>query len=287
MGNKIILSADQTCDLGPVLREKFNVEFVPTTIILEDKEYIDNVTITADDIYKAYWDKKVLPKTVAINMAEYQQKFEPWVRDGYEVIHLTLGSALSASYRNAVLAAQELGHVYVIDSCNLSSGFGNLVIEAARRIAEGKLSAKEICDEVQALTPCSHASFILDTLEFMRAGGRCSTVAALGANLLKLKPMIEVDNLNGGAMHVGKKYRGELGKVLVNYTKDVLSAYPDIAKDHVFITHSGIDESYIELVRNTIRETMDFEEIYVTRAACTISCHCGPRTLGVLFMTES
>ncbi len=99
--------------------------------------------------------------------------------------------------------------------------------------------------------------------------------------------MIEVDNKSGGAMHVGKKYRGELGKVLVNYTKDVLAAYPDIVRDHVFITHSGIDESYIALVLKTIEETMEFKNIYVTRAACTISCHCGPNTLGVLFMTES
>ena len=228
MSKKIILSADQSCDIGPVLQETFGVEFVPTTIILEDREYIDNETITADDIYRAYWDRKVLPKTTAINMAEYLQKFEPWVRDGYEVVHVALGSALSASYRNAVLAAEELGGVYVIDSCSLSTGFGNLVLEAAKRIAAGKLTAQQIQQEVQALAPRSHASFILDTLEFMHAGGRCSTIAALGANLLKLKPMIEVDNKSGGAMHVGKKYRGELGKVLVNYTKDVLAAYPDI-----------------------------------------------------------
>ena len=286
MSKKIILSADQSCDLGPVLQEKFGVEYIPTTIILEDKEYIDNETITADDIYRAYWDRKVLPKTTAINMAEYMQKFEPWVQDGYEVIHVALGSALSASYRSAVLAAEELGNVYIIDSCSLSTGFGNIVIEAAKRIAEGKLSARQIQQEVQALTPRSHASFILDTLEFMHAGGRCSTVAALGANLLRLKPMIEVDNRNGGAMRVGKKYRGDLGRVLVSYTKDVLAAYPDIVRDHVFITHSGIDESYIQLVRKTIEETMDFQDIYVTRAACTISCHCGPNTLGVLFMTE-
>ena len=286
MSKKIILSADQSCDIGPVLQETFGVEFVPTTIILEDREYIDNETITADDIYRAYWDRKVLPKTTAINMAEYLQKFEPWVRDGYEVVHVALGSALSASYRNAVLAAEELGGVYVIDSCSLSTGFGNLVLEAAKRIAAGKLTAQQIQQEVQALAPRSHASFILDTLEFMHAGGRCSTIAALGANLLKLKPMIEVDNKSGGAMHVGKKYRGELGKVLVNYTKDVLAAYPDIVRDHVFITHSGVPDEIIETAKAAVLSYQNFEEICVTRAGCTVSSHCGPGTIGVLFLHE-
>ena len=148
------------------------------------------------------------------------------------------------------------------------------------------MPAEQIYQEVSALATHSHASFILDTLEFMHAGGRCSAVTALGANLLRLKPCIEVNNLRGGAMNVGKKYRGNLEKVLPQYTRDKLADRADLVLDRVFITHSGISEKYIDLVRNTIQEVADFREICVTRASCTISCHCGPNTLGVLFLTK-
>ena len=158
-------------------------------------------------------------------------------------------------------------------------------MEAGKRIAQG-MSAEQIQQEVKALVPYSHASFILDTLEFMHAGGRCSMVTALGANLLHLKPCIEVDNQKGGNMGVGKKYRGPLEKVLVQYTKDKLQNRKDLRNEHIFITHSGISQERINLVKETIQEISDFKDIYVTQASCTISCHCGPNTLGVLFMTK-
>ena len=281
---KVILSADSTCDLGQELKERYQVNYYPHHIILGGKDYMDNVDITPDIIYDAYWTKKILPKTAAINVEEYKQYFKPWISEGYEVVHLNLGSALSSSYQNCCLAAEEMGGIYPVDSCNLSSGMGHLVLDAAEMIGRG-MPASQISEALKARTGKCHASFILDTLEFMHAGGRCSSVTALGANLLNLKPCIEVDN-SSGAMGVGKKYRGNLEKVLVKYTKDKLAAYEHIRRNRIFITHSGIDDSYIELVRRTIQETMDFENIYVTRASCTISCHCGPNTLGILFETE-
>lgn len=227
----------------------------------------------------------MLPKTAAVNVQEYIEHFRPWVEDGYEVIHVNLGHALSSSYQNCCLAAQELGHVHVIDSCNLSTGTGLTVVAAGKMIEEG-LDAETIAEKLRGGTSRRHASFILDTLTFLSAGGRCSSVTAFGANMLKLKPCIQVDNRDG-SMAVGKKYRGALDKVLVKYAKDELARYSDINTDLLFITHSGIPQDYIDLVKKTVEDTIPFKEIHITKASCTISCHCGPNTLGILFETNS
>ena len=240
MGKKVILTADSTCDLGEDLKERYQVHYYPYHIILGEKQYTDSVDIVPDDLYAAWRERRLLPKTAAI------------VGEGYEVVHLNLGSALSSAHQNCVAAASELGHVYPVDSCNLSTGTGLLVIQAGERIRAG-MSGAEVQRELQALVQRSHASFILDTLEFMHAGGRCSSIVALGANLLHLKPCIQVDNKNHGAMSVGKKYRGALEKVLPQYTADVLEAYGELDLDHVFITHSGISQERIDLVARRSR----------------------------------
>ena len=282
---KIILSADSTCDLDEELKERYHVNYFPLHINLNGKDYLDNVTITPEEIYQEYYDHKVLPKTAAVNVQEYIEHFRPWVEQGCEVIHVNLGHALSSSYQNCCLAARELGHVYVIDSCNLSTGTGLTVVAAGKMIAQG-MDAETIAEELRNGISRRHASFILDTLTFLSAGGRCSSIAAFGANVLKLKPCIQVDNRDG-SMSVGKKYRGSLDKVLVRYVKDELARYPDIDPDLLFITHSGIPQDYIDLVKKTVEETMKFKEIHVTKASCTISCHCGPNTLGILFESKS
>lgn len=282
---KIILSADSTCDLDEELKERYHVNYFPLHINLNGKDYLDNVTITPEEIYQEYYDHKVLPKTAAVNVQEYIDHFRPWVEAGYEVIHVNLGHALSSSYQNCCLAAQELGHVHVVDSCNLSTGTGLTVVAAGKMIEEG-LDAETIAEKLRAGTSRRHASFILDTLTFLSAGGRCSSVTAFGANMLKLKPCIQVDNRDG-SMAVGKKYRGSLDKVLVKYVKDELARYSDINTDLLFITHSGIPQDYINLVKKTVKDTIPFKEIHITEASCTISCHCGPNTLGILFETNS
>ena len=281
---KIILSADSTCDLDEELKERYHVNYFPLHIILDRKEYRDNVDITPEEVYQAYYDRKILPKTAAVNVEEYMEHFRPWVEQGYEVIHINLGSALSSVYQNCCLAAAGLGHIHVIDSCNLSAGTGLLVVAAGKMIQQG-LDAETIARELRERTSRCHASFILDTLTFLHAGGRCSSIAALGANVLKLKPCIQVDNRDG-SMGLGKKYRGALDKVLVRYVKDELARYSDISPELLFITHSGIPQEYISLVKKTVEETMHFNEIHITKASCTISCHCGPNTLGILFETE-
>lgn len=178
IGSRIILSADSTCDLGDELKARYAVHYYPFHVILDGQTYADGVDLMPDDIYRVYREKKILPKTAAINTAEYIDYFRQWTDQGYEVIHLNLGSGLSATHNNCRLAAEELPGVYVIDSCNLSTGSGLLVLEAADRIAAG-MPAAQIAQEVRALTSHAHASFVLDTLEFLYKGGRCSALAML------------------------------------------------------------------------------------------------------------
>lgn len=284
MVGKIVLSADSTCDLDDMLKERYQVNIRPLHVILGNDQYKDGMDITADDIYNAYSRYHIIPKTAAINVQEFIDYFKKWTDEGYSVIHFNLGSGLSSSYQNCCIAAQELGNVYPIDSCSLSTGTGLLAIEAAERIAQG-MEAPKIVQEINDIKAEVHASFIIDTLEFLHAGGRCSALAALGANILNIKPCIEVD-IADGKMSVGKKYRGTLDKVLKQYTADKLEQYPNIKLDRIFITHSGISQERIDLVKKTIQDIAGFREILVTRAGCTISSHCGPNTLGVLFMTE-
>ncbi len=281
---KILLSADSTCDISGSLLERTEAHLLPMHIILGEKSYEDGVNITPDEIYANFKSTGKLPKTAAINTQEYVDVFTPYVEQGYDIIHISLGSALSSSYQNCETAAARLGHIYPINSCNLSSGSGHLVLEAAERIRQG-MAAPEIAQELKALVPKCHASFVVDKLDYLRAGGRCSTLAMLGANLLQIKPSIYVDNKDG-SMTVGKKYRGKLERVLVSYVHDQLAQYDRIRPQRIFVTHAGIGQPYIDVVKQEVERLNFFQEIFVERASCTISSHCGPGTIGILFMTE-
>jgi len=287
--HQIVLSADTPCDIGEELKLRYAVSLYPLHIILDEKQYTDGLDITSAELYEAWWKHKLLPRTAAINPEEYQSYFQKFLDQGCDVIHISLGSGLSSSHANAVLAANLLkdkGNVYVIDSCSLSTGFGLLVCEAGERIKAG-LPAEQIVNEVSALTQDSRASFVLDTLEFMRAGGRCSSITQIGAALMNLKPTILVRNDRQGSMVVGKKYMGKLAPSLMKYVDDQLKGRTDLILDRVFVTHSGMDDpAAIDRVVARIKELQPFKEIFVTQASCTISSHCGPNTLGVLFLTK-
>ncbi len=286
---KILLSADTPCDIGNELKARYQVSLFPLHIILDEKQYTDGLDITSAQLYEAWWNHKLLPRTAAINPEEYESYFMPFLENGYDVIHVSLGSGLSSSCQNAKIASETLkskGNVYVIDSCSLSTGFGLLVCEAGERIKKG-MPAKQIVEEVTALVGDTRASFILDTLEFMRAGGRCSSITQIGAALMNLKPTILVRNDRQGSMVVGKKYMGKLAPSLMKYVDDQLKDRTDLILDRVFVTHSGMDDpAIIDRVVERIRELQPFKEIFVTQASCTISSHCGPNTLGVLFLTK-
>lgn len=279
---KVLLSADSTCDLLDSQKEKYQILSCPLHIILDDKSYDDSVDIFPEELYESFRKTGHLPKTAAVNTEEYIEKFRPYIEKGYDVVHVNISSAISASYQNCCEAAEQVGHIYPIDSKNLSTGTGLLVLEAVRMIQED-CTAEECKKQLDELVAHVHASFILDRLDFMRAGGRCSTVAMLGANLLSLKPCIEVDPADG-KLSVGKKYRGSLEKVLPQYVNDKINAYSKIRNGRIFITHSGISPEREKLVYDLLQATGRFSEIIVTRASCTISSHCGPNTLGVLFM---
>jgi DegV family protein with EDD domain len=219
-------------------------------------------------------------KTAAVNVSDYLERFSEYRKEYDAVIHFTISSEMSACYQNACIAASELSEVYVIDSKNLSTGIGLLVLDAAIMAQKG-MAASDIVAELNKKRDKLDVSFVLDTLEYLRRGGRCSAVTVLGANLLSLKPCIEVKN---GKMGVGKKYRGSIDKALVKYIEDRLRGQTDIDHSRVFITHSyGFDDEMLQKIEALVRDCTPFEEVYHTEAGCTVSNHCGPRTLGVLF----
>lgn len=283
MSKKVIITRDSTSDLTPEILKKLNIKTIPLGITLGDKTYRDGVDIDPDFIYKYHSEHGVLPKTSAANIAEMVDFFTPFVEEGYAIIHFSISSKMSSTYQNTLIAAEEFDDVYVVDTANLSTGEGLLIMKAAEMAAEGK-EAKEIFDTVNALVPCVDASFVIDNLEYLHKGGRCSALAALGANLLKLKPCIQVKN---GTMGVCKKYRGKYIQTLCEYVADRLTDYSDIDLDRVFVTHAGCDPEIVEEVRALVEKTAPFKEIIVTRAGCTISSHCGANTLGVLFIRKT
>ena len=283
MKKQIIISSDSTCDLSRELIDRYNIRILPMGVTLGDNSYRDGVDITPNDLY-AYVEKTgQLPKTSAINMAENADYFEELTRDGSAVIHFTISASMSATYNNARMAAEDFEDVYVVDAKNLSTGSGLLVLAAAEMAQQG-LEAKEIAQKVLELADYVDASFVVDNLEYLAKGGRCSAVAAFGANLLQLKPCISVKN---GAMGVSKKYRGKFEKVLPTYVAEKLANGDDIDLERVFVTHAGCDPQLVESIVELVKNTLPFKEVLVTRAGCTVSSHCGANTLGVLFVRKT
>lgn len=281
--NNIVITSDSTCDLSPELRERYNVQILPLGVTLGDKTYFDGVDITPDDIYAHHDKTGELPKTTAANLSDCIDFFKQFTDEGKAIIHFTISSEMSSTYNNCRMAAEEFENVYVIDTKNLSTGGGLLVVAAAEMAAKG-MDAKTVAEEVTKLVPCVDASFVIDNLEYLHKGGRCSAVAMLGANLLKLKPCIEVKN---GSMGIGKKYRGRFADVLKTYVNERVGNGDGIDLDRVFVTHAGCDPEIVDAVVKQVKEAAPFKEVFLTRAGCTISSHCGADTLGVLFIRKN
>jgi DegV family protein with EDD domain len=281
--SKVKIISDSTCDLSEELLIQYDIAVLPHPIVRDGELLQDNVSITPDDIYAHYERTGRLCTTSAPNAYDYEQFWRPWLDEGYEIVHFTISSEMSTAYNQAVLAAEETGHVYPVDSRSLSTGIGLLVLEACDLRDQG-FAAEEIAARVREDSAKCQASFLVDVIEYLWKGGRCSSVAAIGANLLKLKPRIDVQN---GKMLSTKKYRGKTTKCFAAYADDLLKGKDNIRQNRIFITHSGIDEDIIQLVQDKIRQWQPgVEHIYVTRAGGTISCHCGPGTLGILYMYE-
>ena len=283
MASDIIITSDSTTDLSKELCERYKITVMPLCITLGDKLYTDGVDITPDDIYAHHDRTGELPKTTATNVGDCLDFFSQFTSQGKTVIHFTISSEMSSTYNNACMAAEELGNVYIIDTKNLSTGGGLLVITAAELLNQG-LPAEEIVEKTRETVARVDASFVIDNLEYLYKGGRCSAVAMLGANLLKLKPCIQVKN---GKMDVAKKYRGRYADVLKQYVVDKIGDYSDIDLDRVFVTHAGCDPQLVDDIVELVKKTAPFKEVFLTRAGCTISSHCGANTLGVLFIRKS
>ena len=277
---KIKIMSDSTCDLSREQIAKYDVHILPLAVAMGENNYRDGVDINPEQIYAHVAKGGDLPKTAANNIADYQAAFEKYSKEYDAVIHLNISAEFSSCHQNACAAAADFENVYVVDSRNLSTGHGLLVIRAYEMAESGK-SGEEIAEELRSMVDRVDASFILNQLEYLKKGGRCSALAVLGANMLKLKPCIEVKD---GKMGVGKKYRGAFDKCLKEYLHDRLADREDLNLDRVFITHSGVSKELVDLAVNTVRELQPFREICVTQAGCTVSSHCGPDTLGVLFL---
>jgi len=278
----IKITSDSTCDLSAELLEKYNIGILPLTIIKDGKSYRDNVNITPAEIYAHVAAGGNLCSTTAINVTEYQEYFSKFSGEYDAVIHVNLSSEFSSSYQNACIAAEDFPNVRVVDSRNLSTGQGLVVLKACE-LAASCSDLDEIAEQLQEFTDRVEASFLLDRLEYMVKGGRCSSAAALGANLLNLKPCIEVKN---GKMGVVKKYRGNYAKCLANYVKDRLDGRDDLTREILFVTKTPVTDECYAAVMEAVGQCPAFETVYETDAGCTVSCHCGPATLGVLFVRK-
>lgn len=272
------ISADSTCDLSTDLLKKYDVSITPLSISVDQQTFRDGEDIRPQDIF-SFVDQGKTCQTGAVNVYEYQTHFQKLTANGDEVLHISLGSNFSSCYNNALLAARDFSNVTVLDSQNLSTGSGHLVYEAAVLAKQGKAVA-EIAATLEELVPKIDSSFILDQLDYLAKGGRCSAISAQGARILRLKPSIEVRH---GSMIVGRKYRGNFQKAVKLYVLDRLQQNGNLDQSRMFITHAGCEPEIVDLVRSIVEENADFEEIIVTEAGCSISNHCGPNTLGVLF----
>ena len=279
---KVKITCDSTCDLTPALYEQYGIEVLPLGVTLKDKGFKDGVDISSADVFAYVSENGILPQTSAVSVGEYLDVFGKYVNDGYEVVHINLSSEMSVCHRNARLAAEELGGVYPIDSRNLSSGSGHLAIEAAKMAADG-LDAATIAARLDEMKTRLDVSFVLQTLDYLKKGGRCSSIVALGANMLQLRPEIEV---SGGTMKVGRKYRGKPEKSISDYIRGRLEGRDDLLLDRIFVTHSHAPREIVDAAIALVRELHPFTEVIETVAGCTISSHCGPCCLGVLFFKK-
>ena len=277
--------SDSTCDLSKELIEKYNIGILPLHIVLGEAEYKDGEEISPDEIYEWADANKTTPKTSAIGITDVMDAYEKWLKEYDEIVIFSISGKMSTTVNVMRMAADELeveDRVFVVDSENLSTGNGLLVIEAAIMAQEG-MNAKEIEGYMTELKPQVKASFVVDTLTYLHRGGRCSGVAALAGGALKLHPKIVVEE---GGMKPDKKYRGKMKKVILDYAKEMEEKLLGAKKDRVFITHSGCEAEVLESVEEYLKGLNHFDEILITRAGGVISSHCGPGTLGVLYIEQ-
>ncbi|MCM1289175.1 MAG: DegV family protein [Corallococcus sp.] len=280
---KIKISADSTCDLSKELLEKYNVGIMPLFVALGENNLLDGESIAPDDIYEYYNRTKKLPKSASRSVDDYYDFFCGLLNDGYDaVVHFTISADMSASFDNAAKASEKLKNVFVVDSRSLSTGIGLLVLDACDMVAQGK-SAKYISERAEKRIGAVEASFVIDSLEFLYKGGRCSSLAYFGANLLQLKPSIIVKD---GKMGTWNKFQGKYERCVQKYVETVRKTYVNPDKKRCFVTHTALPAGIAESVVETVKSWGIFDEVLETFAGCTVTTHCGAGTIGVLFIND-
>lgn len=282
---KVVITADSPCDLPDDIIEKREIIITPLSILLGDKSYLDRVEINADDIYDYVEKTGNLPKTAAVPPAQYLETFKKLTDDGFSIVHIGLSSGISSSYQNACIAAAEFDNVFCVDSKNLCTAMGLLVLKACDLKDKG-FDAKKIANRIKGLVPKVQTTFVLDSLEYLHKGGRCSSLARFGANVLGLKPSIAVDT-ETGRLDVAKKYRGKIEAVYKQYINDCLNAAGKADGTRLVIANSGgVSNEIIAFAKGVAEGKGIFKEIIVAKAGCTISSHCGPKTFAIFYMNK-
>ena len=278
---KIRITADSTCDLPPELIRKYSIGIAPLSVIIDGEVFHDGVDVTPRDIFRAAEAGKSV-RTAAVNTYEYKEFFREQLKDCDQLVHVCLSSGFSTSYADAVEASREVENVFVVDSRNLSTGSGLLVLEGLRMISEGKAEdGQAVAEALRQKTGLVCASFVLRTTEYLRRGGRCSGLEALGAKMLHIRPSIVVAD---GKMHPGVKYRGRYEHYLKHYIHDQLENDSNIDFSRAFVVHSPSEEGLVRFAIDTVKSYGLFREVLEAMAGCTICTHCGPETLGLMYL---
>ncbi len=280
---KIRMTADSTCDLTPELIRKYNIGIAPLSVIIDGEVFHDGVDVSPRDIFRAAEAGKSV-RTAAVNTYEYREFFTEQMKSCDQIVHVCLSSEFSTSYADAVEAAREMKNVFVVDSRNLSTGSGLLVLEGLRMMREeGAEDGAVIAEALRGKTGLVNSSFVLRTVDYLRRGGRCSGLEALGAKMLHIRPSIIVSD---GRMHPGEKYRGRYEHYLKHYIRDILDKEENIDYSRVFVVHSPSEEGLVRFAIDTVKSYGLFREVLEAMAGCTICTHCGPDTLGLMFMRK-
>ncbi|MGN0522178.1 MAG: DegV family protein [Eubacterium sp.] len=281
----VVITADSTSDLPEELIEQNNIIIFPLSVLLGDKSYRDGIDIHPQDIYDYVNKTGDLPKTAAVTPNQYYEVFEKLTAEGKAVVHIALSSAISSSYQNSCIAAADFDDVYCIDSKSLCTAMGLLVLKACDFRAKG-FDAKKIYNRVSSLVPKLSTTFVLESLEYLHKGGRCSAVTRFGANILGIKPSIGVDPKQG-TLDVLKKYRGKQEAVYKQYINDCLKDINKIDTSRIVIANSGgLNPEIISFAKGVIEGKASFDEIITSDAGCTISSHCGPKTLAIFYIKK-
>ena len=278
---KIAISLDSACDLSKELIEKYDFKIIPFGVNLGDKFFYDG-EITPEEIFEYADNNKTLPKTNAVNEESFKEHFAKILNDYDAIIHFSISSEMSSAYQNAVNASKNFKDVYVVDSRTLSTAI-SLEAIYAKKLTETMDDPAKIVELVKKRIPAVQASFIIERLDYLYKGGRCSGLALLGANLLKIRPEIEVLN---GNMKNTEKFRGKMADCVTKYCRATLEKYNHPDKSVIFITHSVADKELVDAAKAVVSE-YGFENVYETTAGCTVSSHCGKNTLGILYINDA